>query len=70
MRIGGFGGLLVRGFCGEVGDKGGTGWARELRTSSAPRMRAASRMAFVSTIQVKLLPYLPPDARPSRAPRR
>lgn len=36
----------------------------EVVISSAPRTRAASRIAFVSTTQVKALPYEPPDARP------
>lgn len=36
----------------------------EAAISSAPRTRAASRITFVSTIQVKALPCGPPDARP------
>lgn len=36
----------------------------EESTSSAPRTRHASRMAFVSRIQVKALWYLPPEAKP------
>lgn len=36
----------------------------EIVISSAPKTRAASRIAFVSITQVKALPCEPPDLRP------
>ncbi len=41
---------------------------KELATSSAPRTRLASRMAFVSTTHLKWFPCRPPEASPCGPP--
>ena len=68
MRIGVFSGVAEVGR--EVGRSLSEVEGREAMTSSAPRRRAASRMALVSTTHVKLLPFSPPDAKPSGPLRR
>ena len=62
MRIGRFG--VVVADPSSLGGMVGLGDIREARTSSAPKAKQASRIKFVSTTQVKRLPYCPPDARP------